>query len=65
VRAAIHTPRPRHEEAIMNNVPQMTAAPFLSPSLPQARAALGLKLPFGGPDIVRAADDSPEVNAWL
>lgn len=26
--------------------------------------ALGLKLPFG-PDVVRAADGSPEVNAWV
>jgi len=26
--------------------------------------ALGLRLPFG-PDIVRAADGSPEVNAWV
>jgi len=27
--------------------------------------ALGLDLPFGGPAIVRAADGSPEVNAWV
>lgn len=30
--------------------------------------ALGLDIPFGGPEIVRAADDSPnapEVNAWV
>src|ERR1700751_4859979 len=27
--------------------------------------ALGLDLPFGGPTIVRAADGSPEVNAWV
>ena len=27
--------------------------------------ALGFDLPFGGPDVVRAADGSPEVNAWV
>jgi isoquinoline 1-oxidoreductase subunit beta len=27
--------------------------------------ALGLDLPFGGPVLVRAADGSPEVNAWV
>src|SRR4051812_31312126 len=27
--------------------------------------ALGLDIPFGGPEVVRAADGSPEVNAWI
>ena len=27
--------------------------------------AIGLDLPFGGPAMVRAADGSPEVNAWV
>jgi isoquinoline 1-oxidoreductase beta subunit len=27
--------------------------------------ALGLDIPFGGPTVVRAADGSPEVNAWV
>jgi isoquinoline 1-oxidoreductase subunit beta len=27
--------------------------------------AIGLDIPFGGPSIVRAADGSPEVNAWV
>ena len=27
--------------------------------------ALGLEIPFGGPQVVRAADGSPEVNAWV
>ena len=27
--------------------------------------ALGLKIPFGGPDLANAADDIPEVNAWV
>jgi isoquinoline 1-oxidoreductase beta subunit len=27
--------------------------------------AIGLDIPFGGPTVVRAADGSPEVNAWV
>jgi isoquinoline 1-oxidoreductase beta subunit len=27
--------------------------------------ALGLDLPFGGPQVIRAQDGSPEVNAWV
>jgi isoquinoline 1-oxidoreductase subunit beta len=27
--------------------------------------ALGLDIPFGGPEIARASDGSPEVNAWV
>ncbi len=27
--------------------------------------ALGLDIPFGGPTVVRAADGSPEINAWV
>jgi len=27
--------------------------------------ALGLRIPFGGPEVVRAADGSPEINAWV
>jgi isoquinoline 1-oxidoreductase subunit beta len=27
--------------------------------------ALGLNIPFGGPDVVRAQDGSPEVTAWV
>ncbi|MDI2074640.1 isoquinoline 1-oxidoreductase beta subunit [Bradyrhizobium japonicum] len=30
-----------------------------------AGLAIGLDLPFGGPAVVRAADGSPEVNAWV
>jgi isoquinoline 1-oxidoreductase subunit beta len=30
-----------------------------------AGLAIGLDLPFGGPSVVRAADGSPEVNAWV
>src|SRR5204863_958016 len=27
--------------------------------------ALGLDIPFGGPQVIRAADGSPEVTAWV
>lgn len=30
-----------------------------------AGLTLGLDIPFGGPSVVRAADGSPEVNAWV
>ena len=30
-----------------------------------AGLAIGLDIPFGGPDVVRAAGGSPEVNAWV
>src|ERR1700739_557317 len=30
-----------------------------------AGLAIGLDIPFGGPTVVRAADGSPEVNAWV
>ncbi|WP_426424388.1 molybdopterin cofactor-binding domain-containing protein [Bradyrhizobium genosp. A] len=30
-----------------------------------AGLAIGLDLPFGGPAVVRAADGSPEINAWV
>src|ERR1700709_2430745 len=52
----------------MNHMPKMnrrafvvgTAAAGVAPGL-----ALGLDIPFGGPTVVRAADGSPEVNAWV
>src|SRR3954465_5738208 len=30
-----------------------------------AGLALGMDIPFGGPTVVRAADGSPEINAWV
>jgi isoquinoline 1-oxidoreductase beta subunit len=30
-----------------------------------AGLSLGLDIPFGGPTVVRAADGSPEINAWV
>ena len=42
------------------------AAPFvIGTAAVGAGLALGLDIPFGGPTVVRAADGSPEVNAWV
>src|SRR6266498_98790 len=50
----------------MNDAPRLTRRSFLvAAAAAGGGLALGLKLPFGGPDAVRAADGSPEVNAWV
>ena len=49
----------------MNFVPSMNRRSFvIGTAAVGGGLALGLRLPFG-PDIVRAADGSPEVNAWI
>jgi len=50
----------------MNYVPQINRRSLVvSAAALGGGLALGLDLPAGGPQIVRAADGSPEVNAWV
>jgi isoquinoline 1-oxidoreductase subunit beta len=48
----------------MNFVPKMNRRSFVIGTAAVGGLALGLRLPFG-PDVVRAADGSPEVTAWV
>src|SRR5689334_15562260 len=60
-------PRPS-EEAVMNKhvTPRLSRRAFvIGTATAGAGLALGLDIPFGGPTVVRAADGSPEVNAWV
>src|SRR6516165_3314874 len=63
---------PRHRERvgrpIMNKhvSPQMNRRAFvIGTAAIGTGLALGLDIPFGGPTVVRAADGTPEVNAWV
>jgi isoquinoline 1-oxidoreductase subunit beta len=50
----------------MNQMPSLNRRHFvIGTAAVGAGLALGLDLPFGGPATVRAADGSPEVNAWV
>ncbi len=53
----------------MNHMPKMPRlnrrAFVIGTATAGAGLALGLDLPFGGPNVVRAADGSPEVNVWV
>jgi isoquinoline 1-oxidoreductase beta subunit len=50
----------------MNHMPKLNRRAFVvGTAAAGAGLALGLDLPFGGPTVVRAADGSPEVNAWV
>src|SRR5579859_4856804 len=57
--------RQRLRRTPMNFVPNMNRRSFvIGTATVGGGLALGLKLPFG-PDVVRAADGSPEVTAWV
>ncbi len=50
----------------MNYVPRMNRRAFVvSAAAAGGGLALGLEIPFGGPQVIRAQDGSPEVNAWV
>src|ERR1700728_1310517 len=50
----------------MTHMPQLNRRHFvIGTAAVGAGLALGLDLPFGGPATVRAADGTPEVNAWV
>src|SRR5882672_9365987 len=55
-----------NREAAMNFVPKMNRRNFIiTATAAGGGLALGLDIPFGGPRVIRAADGSPEVNAWV
>jgi isoquinoline 1-oxidoreductase beta subunit len=59
-------PLPAFEEAAMNYMPALNRRAFvIGTAAVGTGLALGLDIPFGGPAVVRAADGSPEVNAWV
>jgi isoquinoline 1-oxidoreductase beta subunit len=50
----------------MNHMPKLNRRAFvIGTAAVGTGLALGFDLPFGGPTVVRAADGSPEVNAWV
>ena len=50
----------------MTHVPSVNRRSFvIGAAAVGSGLALGFDLPFGGPSVVRAADGSPEVNAWV
>src|SRR5258705_1267805 len=58
--------RAREREAAMNYVPNIDRRSFVvSAAAMGGGLALGLDIPFGGPQVIRAQDGSPEVNAWV
>src|SRR5882757_11106043 len=54
----------RLREARMNFVPKINRRTFVISSAAAGGLALGIDLPFG-PQVVRAADGSPEIGVWV
>ena len=54
------------EGDVMNKHVRLNRRAFvIGTAVAGAGLTLGLDIPFGGPTVVRAADGSPEVNAWV
>jgi isoquinoline 1-oxidoreductase subunit beta len=50
----------------MNHMPTLNRRAFvIGAAAVGTGLAIGLDIPFGGPTVARAADGSPEVNAWV
>src|SRR5881275_2950163 len=50
----------------MNQMPKLTRRGFvIGTAAAGAGLAIGLDIPFGGPEVVRAADGSPEIGVWV
>jgi isoquinoline 1-oxidoreductase subunit beta len=49
----------------MNQMPKLNRRAFVIGTAAAGAGLALLDLPFGGPTVVRAADGSPEVNAWV
>jgi isoquinoline 1-oxidoreductase beta subunit len=49
----------------MNYMPKINRRAFVVSAAAAGGLAIGLDLPFGGPQVIRAQDGSPEVNAWV
>src|SRR5277367_7045251 len=58
--------RERLRRDIMNHMPRLNRRAFvIGTAALGSGLALGFDIPFGGPGVARAADGSPEVNAWV
>ena len=50
----------------MNMIPNISRRSFVvGTAAAGGGLALGLDIPFGGPQVVRAADGSPEIGVWV